>query len=77
MDLERYRAAAARSAIPKQTMDDQEKLVLQDNGIVKNDQGTVQYDQIQVDYCHITAPIDGKVACGWWIRATWCSRREL
>jgi multidrug efflux system membrane fusion protein len=61
MDLERYRAAAARSAIPKQTMDDQEKLVLQDNGIVKNDQGTVQYDQIQVDYCHITAPIDGKV----------------
>jgi multidrug efflux system membrane fusion protein len=61
MDLERYRAAAARSAIPKQTMDDQEKLVLQDKGTVKNDQGTVQYDQIQVDYCHITAPIDGKV----------------
>ncbi len=35
--------------------------MLQDEGIVKNDQGTVQYDQIQVDYCHITAPIDGVV----------------
>ena len=61
MDLERYQAAWARNAIAKQVMDDQEKLVLQDEGVVKNDQGTVQYDQIQVDYCHITAPIDGQV----------------
>ncbi|MGC1619561.1 MAG: efflux RND transporter periplasmic adaptor subunit [Candidatus Acidiferrum sp.] len=61
MDLERYRAAVARNAIATQTADDQEKLVLQDEGTVKNDQGTVQYDQIQVDYCHITAPIDGRV----------------
>jgi len=61
MDLERYRAAWARNAIAKQTLDDQEKLVLQYEGTVKNDQGTVQYDQIQVDYCHITAPIAGRV----------------
>jgi membrane fusion protein, multidrug efflux system len=61
MDLERYRAAWARNAIAKQVMDDQEKLVSQDEGTVKNDQGTVQFDQIQVDYCHITSPIDGQV----------------
>jgi len=61
MDLERYRAAWARNAIPKQTLDDQEKLVLQDEGIVKNDQGAVQFAQVQVDYCHITAPIAGRV----------------
>ena len=61
MDLERYRTAWARNAIAKQILDDQEKLVLQDEGTVKNDQGTVQYDQIQVDYCHITAPIAGRV----------------
>jgi membrane fusion protein, multidrug efflux system len=61
MDLERYRAAWARNAIQKQLLDDQEKLELQDGGTVKNDQGTVQYDQIQVDYCHITAPIAGRV----------------
>jgi membrane fusion protein, multidrug efflux system len=61
MDVERYRAAWARNAIPKQLLDDQEKLVLQDEGTVKNDQGTVQFDQIQVNYCHITAPIAGRV----------------
>jgi membrane fusion protein, multidrug efflux system len=61
MDLERYQAAWARNAIAKQMLDDQEKLVLQDEGTVKNDQGTVQYDQIQVGFCHITAPISGRV----------------
>ena len=61
MDLERYREAWARNAIAKQIFDDQEKLVLQEEGTVKNDQGTVQFDQIQVDYCHITAPIAGRV----------------
>jgi multidrug efflux system membrane fusion protein len=61
MDLERYRAAWARNAIARQIVDDQEKLVLQEEGTVKNDQGTVQFDQIQVDYCHITAPIAGQV----------------
>jgi membrane fusion protein, multidrug efflux system len=61
MDMERYREAWARNAIAKQILDDQEKLVLQDEGTVKNDQGAVQYDQVQVDYCHITAPIAGRV----------------
>jgi multidrug efflux system membrane fusion protein len=61
LDLERYRAALARNAIAEQIAADQEKLVLQDQGTVKNDQGTVQFDQVQVDYCHITAPIDGAV----------------
>ena len=61
MDLARYRDAWARNAIPKQTLDDQEKVVLQDEGTVKLDQGTVQYDQIQVEYCHIVSPISGKV----------------
>src|SRR5580658_2011105 len=61
MDLQRYRDAWARNGIPKQTLDDQEKIVLQDEGTVKNDQGTVQYDQVQVGWCHITAPIAGRV----------------
>ena len=61
MDLQRYREAWARNAIAKQILDDQEKLVLQERGTVKNDQGTVQYDQIQVDYCYIAAPIAGRV----------------
>ena len=61
MDLERYREAWARNGIPKQTLDDQEKIVLQDQGTVKNDEGTVQYDKVQVGFCHITSPITGRV----------------
>jgi membrane fusion protein, multidrug efflux system len=61
MDLARYRAAWDRNAIAKQILDDQEKLVAQDEGTVKNDQGTVQYDEVQLDFCHITAPISGRV----------------
>jgi multidrug efflux system membrane fusion protein len=61
MDLQRYQDAWARNSIPKQTLDDQEKIVLQDEGTVKNDQGTVQYDQVQVGFCHITSPINGRV----------------
>jgi membrane fusion protein, multidrug efflux system len=61
MDRDRYRDAWARNAIPKQTLDDQEKIVLQDAGTVKNDQGTVQFDQVQLGYCHIVAPIAGRV----------------
>lgn len=61
MDLERYRAAWAKNAIPKQTLDDQEKLVDQDKGTVKIDQGTVQFDEVQLAFCHIVSPISGKV----------------
>lgn len=61
MDLVRYQDAWSRNAIPKQTLDDQEKIVLQDEGTVKNDQGAVQFDQVQVEYCHITAPLTGRI----------------
>lgn len=61
MDLTRYQDAWKRNAIPKQTLDDQGKIVLQDEGTVKNDQGAVQFDQVQVDYCHITAPFTGRI----------------
>jgi multidrug efflux system membrane fusion protein len=61
MDLERFRAAWARNAIQKQTLDDQEKLVLQIQGTVKFDQGAVAFALIQLGYCHITAPIAGRV----------------
>jgi membrane fusion protein, multidrug efflux system len=61
MDLQRYRDAWARNGVAKQTLDDQEKLVLQELGTVKNDQGTVEYDKLQVEYCHLTAPFTGRV----------------
>jgi membrane fusion protein, multidrug efflux system len=61
MDRDRYRDAWARNAIPKQTLDDQEKIVLQDAGTVKNDEGVVQTAEVNLNYCHITAPIAGRV----------------
>jgi membrane fusion protein, multidrug efflux system len=61
MDLDRYKEAWAKNAIPRQTLEDQEKVVLQDQGTVKNDEGTVQYDQVELSYCHITSPITGRV----------------
>lgn len=61
MDLQRYKDAWAKNAIPRQTFEDQEKIVLQDQGTVKNDEGTLRYDQVQLAFCHITAPISGRV----------------
>ena len=61
IDLDRYRAAYARNAIAKQQLDDQEQIVIQDEGTVTTDQGTVQYDEVELSYCHITAPITGRV----------------
>jgi multidrug efflux system membrane fusion protein len=61
MDLKRYQDAWARNAIPKQTLDDQEKLVLQERGTVKADQGTLQFDQVQLAFTNITSPINGRI----------------
>ncbi len=61
MDLARYQAAYARNAIAKQQLDDQEHAVRQYEGTVKADEAGVSYDQVQLSYCHIVAPITGKV----------------
>jgi membrane fusion protein, multidrug efflux system len=61
MDLERYRAAWAKNAIARQQLDDQEKIVLQNEGLVKSDQGTLDFDKVQLSYCRITSPITGRV----------------
>ncbi|HEX3746142.1 MAG TPA: efflux RND transporter periplasmic adaptor subunit [Bryobacteraceae bacterium] len=61
IDLQRYKDAFARNAIARQQMEDQEQVVVQDEGTVKADQGTVSYDQTQLSYCHIVAPVTGRV----------------
>lgn len=61
MDLDRYQQAWSRNAIAKQQLEDQEKLVAQDEGLVKSDQGTLDFDKVQLSYCHITAPFTGRV----------------
>jgi membrane fusion protein, multidrug efflux system len=61
MDLDRYRTAWARNGSTSNCWTTRKRLCLQDQGTVKNDQGTVNYDQVQLGYCHITAPISGRV----------------
>jgi multidrug efflux system membrane fusion protein len=61
IDLARYREAFASHAVAKQVLDDQEQIVIQDQGAVKYDLGQVQYAEVQLGYCHITAPTSGRV----------------
>jgi membrane fusion protein, multidrug efflux system len=61
IDLERYKAAYARNAIPKQTLDTQVATAHQLEGTVKFDQGQIDSAKVQLGYCRITSPISGRV----------------
>jgi len=61
LDLQRYEDAFARKAIPKQQLDTQISTVHQYEGTVQLDQGLVDNAKLQLAYCHITAPISGRV----------------
>jgi membrane fusion protein, multidrug efflux system len=61
IDLDRYQTAYSRNAIAKQQLDDQTQTVAQDEGTVKNDQGQLDNARLNVNYCHITSSIDGRV----------------
>jgi multidrug efflux system membrane fusion protein len=61
LDLERYKEAYASNAIPKQQYDTQVATVDQDEGTVKLDQGNLDNAKVQLAYCHIAAPITGRV----------------
>jgi multidrug efflux system membrane fusion protein len=61
VDLERYRVLAAQDSIAKQQYDTQKSLVSQLEGTVKNDQGQIDSAKLQLVYCHIRAPLGGRV----------------
>jgi membrane fusion protein, multidrug efflux system len=61
VDLERYKSAYSKNAVPKQQLDTQVALVRQYEGTVKNDQGAVDNAKLQLVYCRITAPTSGRV----------------
>lgn len=61
LDLERYKEAFAKNAIPKQQLDTQLATVHQYEGTVKLDQGQIETAKVNLAYCHITAPVSGRV----------------
>lgn len=61
LDLARFKDLWGQDMIPKQQLDTQEALVKQYEGVVRTDQGQIDNAKLQLTYCHITAPISGRV----------------
>jgi len=61
LDLERYQKLAQTNAIPRQQLDTQQALVLQDQGNVLSDQAQIDTAQLNIAYCHIVSPLNGRV----------------
>ena len=61
IDLERFKVLWSQDSIAKQVFDQQVSLVKQLEGTVKLDQGQLDAAAVNVAYCHITAPISGRV----------------
>jgi len=61
VDLARYQELIKRNAVAEQQLATQQATVTQDEGIVKTDQGLIDSAKLNLVYCHITAPISGRV----------------
>jgi membrane fusion protein, multidrug efflux system len=60
-DLARFHQLRAQKAIAEQTVTDSEFLVQQDEAQVKGDQANIAQFRLDLAYCHITAPVAGRV----------------
>ncbi|HEX7967328.1 MAG TPA: efflux RND transporter periplasmic adaptor subunit, partial [Stellaceae bacterium] len=60
-DLGRYTKLLAENSIAQQQRDTQEALVHQLEGTVATDQGLVDNAKLNLAYCHIVAPVSGRV----------------
>ncbi len=61
LDLKRYQDLAKTNAIPRQQLDQQVALVAQDRGNVLSDQAQIETQKLNIVYCHIIAPVSGRV----------------
>ena len=61
IDLKRYKTLLAEDSIASQQVDTQESLVDQYKGTVITDQANVGTAKLNLIYCHITAPVGGRV----------------
>src|SRR6202453_3739602 len=60
LDLKRYQELAKTNAIPRQQLDTQVSLVLQDKGNVVADQAQIETQQLNIAYSHIVPPGEGR-----------------
>jgi multidrug efflux system membrane fusion protein len=61
LDLKRYQTLVKQDSLATQTLDTQAATVHQDEGTVKTDQAQVDTAKLNLIYCHITAPVSGRV----------------
>ncbi len=61
VDLKRYQTLVPEKAVPEQQLATQEALVKSDEGIIATDQAQIDTAKLDLTYCHITAPITGRV----------------
>ena len=60
-DLVRFEKLGKQDSIALQQVTDQEFLVKQDEGTVAADKAVVETDKLNLAYCHIVAPVTGRV----------------
>ncbi|MDE1182202.1 efflux RND transporter periplasmic adaptor subunit [Paraburkholderia sp.] len=60
-DLDRYAQLNQRKSIAEQTYIDEQFTVQQDEAAVKSDQASIAQYDLDIAYCHITAPVSGRV----------------
>jgi multidrug efflux system membrane fusion protein len=61
LDLTRYQTLSAQGVIPRQQLDTQAASVRQFDGVIQADQAQINNAKLQITYCHITAPLAGRV----------------
>lgn len=61
LDLARYQTLVTQNAVPEQQLATQKATVAEDEGIVKTDQALIDSAKLNIIYCHITAPITGRI----------------
>ena len=59
-DLARYQTLVQQDSISRQTFEDQQAVVQQDEGTVQVDQGAVAAAALNLRWCHIVSPISGR-----------------
>ncbi len=61
IDLARYQGLLRQHSIAGQQVADQVYTVGQDEGSVRSDQAQIESAELNIAYCHIKAPVDGRV----------------
>jgi multidrug efflux system membrane fusion protein len=61
LDLKRYQDLAKTGAVPRQQLDQQVALVAQDKANIQSDQAAIETQKLNILYCHIVAPVNGRV----------------